>query len=144
MSFVEGTHIRTSTDCLMESVFMARPKGSKNKKNRKDSLIDKTLISNNEAMEIVEAKEEKIKQVNPYILTVKVLGKLWKSTGETFEEAINNLNIKNAKGMSVWKLGYSGLLKEKIVAPLLTFRVLNTKGSIRDIALKNFKSLFGL
>ena len=75
-------------------------------------------------------------------ISVKNQGKIWTSDGKNLEEAITNLKIPNAKGMSVWKVDADGEIREKIVAPSVTYRLFNTHGITRDVALKQFKLLF--
>lgn len=84
------------------------------------------------------------KAETPYNLTVKILGKFFTSTGATLVDAVNNLEIRNAKGMSVWKVEHNGKVVEKILGGPLTFRLFNSAGMVREIVLKNFTTLFNL
>ena len=77
-----------------------------------------------------------------YNISVKVFGRFWTSKGKTLEEAISNLTIPNARGVSVWKVEYDGKTQEKIVQPMLTSRLFSLNGLAKEIALKQFKTLF--
>ena len=79
-----------------------------------------------------------------YILTVKVLGKLFTATGKNFDEAFDNLGIKNAKGISVWTFEHEGRKREKVVGSAITSRVFTLKGLAGEIARKNLNALLGV
>ena len=77
-----------------------------------------------------------------YSIQVKCFGKWWASKGETLEAAISNMKIPNAKGMSIWKVVHNGNVKEKVVGHLITSRLLNSRGVVKEVAMKQFKLLF--
>lgn len=82
------------------------------------------------------------KNKDGYKVSVKVLGKYWTSNGETLEEALSKLKIPNAKGLSVWKVEYDGRVKEKIMMPNITARLFGMSGLAKEIALKQFRTMF--
>jgi len=92
---------------------------------------------------VAEVMEEVLKR-EPYSITVKVLGKLHTATGGTLDEAISNLKIKNAKGMSVWKVSHNGVVRERVIMPAQTFRVFGFHGMARDIVMKHINEIFAI
>lgn len=77
-----------------------------------------------------------------YKITVKIFNKLFTSEGKTLEEALSKLNVKNAKGLSVWSVERDGKITQKVVQSAMTFRLFNSRGISRDVALKNFNLMF--
>lgn len=89
-------------------------------------------------------KKKKTEKNNSYLLSVKCMGKLWKSEGDTLENAIANLGINYAKGMGVWTVEKDGVKREKVVRPIINMRLFNSRGLMRDVVLKQFKLMFNL
>lgn len=77
-----------------------------------------------------------------YEINVKIFGKRWQSKGVTLEEAISNLSIPNARGVSVWTVRNGDTVREKVVSNSITSRLFNSHGMMKDIALKQIKTLF--
>ena len=75
-------------------------------------------------------------------VSVKVLGKFYNAQGATLEDAISKLDIKNPKGMSVWKVERNGKTREKVLQPFITANLFKAHGIYRDIAIKKFSLLF--
>ena len=77
-----------------------------------------------------------------YSATVKVLGKTYKASGKTISDAIAGLTPENCKGYAILTVVNGDIMKDKILQPTQAFRLFNTLGLSRDIALKNVASLF--
>lgn len=80
--------------------------------------------------------------ITPYEATVKVMGKVYKSNGETIKDAIVGLNTGNCKGKAILTIKHGDISKERILMPTVAFRLFNTKGLANEIALKQASSLF--
>lgn len=98
---------------------------------------------------MAKTKKAKISQaptaqavVKPYSISIKILGKVFESSGDTVEEALLKLPVKNAKGRSIITVEHDGLKKERIFMPPVTFRLFNTIGITKDIAIKQIAALF--
>jgi hypothetical protein len=87
-------------------------------------------------------KKKTTKKTSKFTVSVKVLNKLYKAEGKTFDEAVSKLQIRNAKGMSVWTVKHGKETREKIIMPALTQRIFTLKGLAYEIAFKNVKQLF--
>lgn len=73
-------------------------------------------------------------------VSIKVMGKVYKATGASVSEAIGNLKPGNVKGVGVLIVG----TKERILMPNVVYRLFNSHGIGRDIAIKNISLLFGV
>ena len=72
-----------------------------------------------------------------YIASIKILGKVYKSTGATIKEAIENLQVgKVAKGVSVLTLERNGNMCSKVLPHSQTFRLFGTSRLIREVGVK--------
>lgn len=83
-------------------------------------------------------------KITPYKATIKVMGKTYEATGPTIKDAISNLKPTNCKGKGILVVSKGDKSKEKILMPALTFRLFNTFGMSKEIALKNAGLLFDL
>jgi len=93
----------------------------------------------------MKKKIKKVKEVvvEPYNASIKVLGKVYKSTGNTAKEAIENLKpIGKAAGMSVLTISRGDVKKDKILTSMQTFRLFSLSKLMREIALKNTSLMF--
>lgn len=79
---------------------------------------------------------------NKYSATIKVLGKTYKSEGLTISEAISNLKPTNCKGRSILTISNGEVSKDRVLMPAITFRLFNTVGMSKEIAIKNASLLF--
>lgn len=77
-----------------------------------------------------------------YKATIKVLGTSYEAFGDTAKEAITNLKVQNLKGRSILVVEKGSVRKERILMPALAFRLFNTAGFSREVALKNVSILF--
>lgn len=82
------------------------------------------------------------KNIDNYVALVKILGKTYKSEGATISEAISGLNPLNCKGRSILTVQKDGISKDRVLMPTITYRLFNTHGLSRDIAVKNASLLF--
>ena len=81
-------------------------------------------------------------EATAYRAVLNVLGKNHEGTGATARDAIANIVAKNCKGRGVLTVTHGDKTKERILLPHLTFRLCNTYGLMREIALKNTSLLF--
>lgn len=79
-----------------------------------------------------------------YTATLKVLGKTYEAKGDTALAAIASLTPGNVKGKSILTLATGEQTKERILMPVVTYRLFNSAGFTREVALKNASLLFGL
>lgn len=85
------------------------------------------------------AKKKAVQQDTPVCeASVKVLGKLYKATGATPQEAISKLSPGIVRGAVI--LTVSG--KDRILTALQALRLFNARGITREVALKNVSLLF--
>lgn len=85
-----------------------------------------------------------------YKATIKVLGQFHKAEGSTAIEAISNLKVPLARGTSILILertmekgeGIETVKIEKIFGNLLTVRLFSQSPSMREVGLKQAKTLF--
>lgn len=94
-------------------------------------------------VKILESKtEEKICNIPSYSARIKVLGKLYNSTGNSAREAIENLKPSIGKGMSILTISKDNRKIEKILSAPQTYRLFSSSRMMREIALKNVSMLF--
>lgn len=89
-------------------------------------------------------RPKKIVAREVYNASIKILGKVYSATGTTVFEAISNLKPGNCKGMSILTIKHGDSSKDKVITNIATFRLFNTHGISRDIALKNTSLMFQL
>lgn len=77
-----------------------------------------------------------------YKAFVKIMGKTYTSTGVSVLDAIKNLKPQNSKGRAILTIEHDGAKKDRIFMPVLSYRLFNTAGITKDVALKNAASLF--
>jgi len=77
-----------------------------------------------------------------YSAIIKVLGKTYKSEGLTIQEAIENLKLSNCKGRGILTIDNGEISKDRVLMPTVVYRLFNTVGMSRDIAIKNVSLLF--
>lgn len=87
---------------------------------------------------IVKEKKEDL-----YKVSVKMMGKFFTSTGVTLDGALGKIEIRNPRGVSVWRVEHNGKIIEKILQPFITTNIFRTHGTLREVALKKFSLLFG-
>lgn len=100
---------------------MSRPKGSKNKKSQPRVL-----------------KEFLIKA------SLKVLGRIYESEGNTIDEVLNNFKTDNwVKGAGVLSVTKDGITKEKIISGNHIRNIFGmASGTMKEVSLKWVRSLF--
>lgn len=82
------------------------------------------------------------KQNNVVSVVLKVMGKTYKATADSLEKALNELKPLNCKGKGVLAVEREGSVKERILSPVVTFRLFNSHGLTKEIAIKNMCNLF--
>lgn len=96
-------------------------------------------------MSKTQSKAKQKKEVQPtseYKATVKVLGKTYSSAGSSLSEVIANLKPINCKGRGILVITHNGLQKERILTNILTYRLFNSHGLTKDVAIKNVSLMF--
>lgn len=83
-----------------------------------------------------------VKDVKAYTATVKVLGRTHEAKGSTISEAISLLKPENCKGKAILTVEHNGNKKERVLMPVVAFRLFNTMGFSKEIALKHASMLF--
>lgn len=113
---------------------MPRKKGSKNKSKITTKNLDVSL----------ENKKELLGE--PYKLTLKSLGRIFKSEGETLEEALKKIKISGgAKAMCVLTVVKGEQTKERIINATYSQRLFSEVGpTMKDFALRKVIELIGL
>jgi len=79
-----------------------------------------------------------------YKATVLLWGKKYEASGASVAEALSALKVPNPKGKSILTITKGDQVKERILTPVATFRLLNSHGLTREVALKNTSLLFDL
>lgn len=78
----------------------------------------------------------------PYEARVKIGAVTFKSTGSTISEAISNLDTQKAKGRAILMVSRGTVTKERILMPIIAYRLFQSVGFTREVALKNASLLF--
>lgn len=109
---------------------MSKKKGSKNKKIKdKDfEVIEKFVAANQGSIKA----------------SLKVLGRIYESEGNTIDEVLNNFKTDNwVKGAGVLIIEKDGVIKEKIIAGNHIKNLFGmASGTLRNVSLKFVRSLF--
>lgn len=77
-----------------------------------------------------------------YTAEIKVQGRTYQATGTTVAEAISSLKPTNCKGKGILTISHGETKKERILMPVVTFRLFNTMGLTKEIAVKQASLLF--
>ena len=119
---------------------MARKKGSKNKSKLhpadRPELLEKQIELNE-----LEHKKELVGE--PYKLTLKSLGRVYKSEGATLKEALAGIKVMgNAKAVSVLIVEKGDRRIEKVIYPLMAHRYFSNGGpTMKTYALNKITEL---
>jgi len=104
---------------------MARAKGTKNK--------------------VVKAEKPKtIPKETPYTASIKIFGKTFTAQGATASEAIGNIQAGKVHGRGILTIEKGNYKKDRVLMPQIVFRLFNSHGLTREVALKNASMLFGI
>lgn len=90
---------------------------------------------------------KKVKKVvvAPYSATIKILGKIYNSTGNSVREAIENLKpTGKSMGNCVLSLSKGEIKVDKIITAFQVYRLFSHSKLMRELALKNTSLLFNL
>lgn len=77
-----------------------------------------------------------------YKVSVNIMGKIFKSEGDTIEEAVSTLSVGNSKGKAILVVSNGDVSKERIIPAPVAFRLFNTRGISKEVTLKNISLLF--
>ena len=120
-----SSNSETTIAALMSGIFMARPKGVKNKSKKVEVVVN-----------IPESS---------FIGSVKLGGRLYQATGSTFEDLISNLHVGSwAKGVSVLTIEKDGVKREKLVSSRHTQLLFGmTSPTMKQFSIKWMKQYYG-
>jgi hypothetical protein len=82
--------------------------------------------------------------VESYSAKIKVLGKIFQSSGDSVLGALSNLKVPKGKGMSILTISRGKESQDRILSAPQTARLFSLSPLMREIALKNVSNLFGL
>lgn len=77
-----------------------------------------------------------------YKATYLMMGKKYTGEGATATEAIANIKLKALKVKGVLTMEKGKDKKERVIMPHVAFRLFNTVGLNREVALKNISLMF--
>lgn len=89
-----------------------------------------------------KAPVKKVAKEADFKAYIRVLGQSYVASGSSVVEAISNLPVKNAKGKAILSVEVNGTKIDRILTPSLTFRLFNSSGLMREVALKQVSFLF--
>ena len=82
------------------------------------------------------------KQNDVVSVVLKVMGKTYKATADSLEKALVELKPLNCKGKGILTVEKGGTIRERVLSSVVTFRLFNSHGLTREIAIKNMSNLF--
>ena len=90
-------------------------------------------------------KKQITTKVAPYELTLKSLGRVFKSEGDTLEEALGKIKIPNgAKAMCVLTVKKGDETKERIINGIYAHKLFSeVSPTMKEIAIKKVSELIG-
>jgi len=77
-----------------------------------------------------------------YTATLTVMGQKHTALGSTAIDAVKALKVKNAKGKGVLSITNGKETREKVFMPQVLYRLFNSVGLNREVAMKNISILF--
>lgn len=77
-----------------------------------------------------------------YTATLTVMGQKHTASGSTAIDAVKALKVKNAKGKGVLSITNGKETREKVFMPQVLYRLFNSVGLNREVAMKNISILF--
>jgi hypothetical protein len=81
----------------------------------------------------------------PYTASIKILGKIYSSTGNSVKEALENLKPEGkCAGISILSVSRGDVKKDKILTSMQTYRIFSPSKIMRQVALKGVNLLFNL
>lgn len=97
------------------------------------------VILSNMKTKTKKATKKTVKDV--YTATVLVMGKKYSAKGDSAFNAIAGLVPGNAKGRSIIVIEKGDYRKERILMPMATMRLFNTRGITREVAIKQMSNI---
>jgi len=82
------------------------------------------------------------KKEDSYKATIKVMGKSYEASGSDVSSALLGLKPLNCKGKGILTIQHGEVKKERVLMPMVLFRLFNTKGLTNEIAVKQAAMLF--
>jgi len=80
----------------------------------------------------------------PYQLKLKIMGKTYASKGKTVTEALQKLEIRNARGHGVLQVTKGKDVVERILTGFQITRMFNLSPTIQEVTRKQVSNLFNL
>ena len=78
-----------------------------------------------------------------YKVTMRAMGRIYEATGKSGVEAISNLvGFGNIKGKVILTMDHGKKKKDKVLMPILAYRLFSSSRLMKEIALKNINALF--
>lgn len=93
---------------------------------------------------IIKKRAKRVAKKAVYSATIKIMGKPFSSKGETVQDALKNLNVGVAKGVSILTITKGDVSRTKTLTPPQTFRLFSASRIMREVGLKQVSNLFGL
>lgn len=84
----------------------------------------------------------KSKTLEGYSIAIKIMGKTFTAQGSTIKEALCNLKVGNAKGISLLTVSKGTISRTKVLTPPQTFRLFTPSRIMHEVALKQISLLF--
>lgn len=81
---------------------------------------------------------------NEYTTTLNVLGKTYTAKGKTIAEALLNLKPGIVRGRGILTVQLGDLKKERVLMPMVAYRLFSSRGMTQEVAIKNASMLFGI
>lgn len=89
-----------------------------------------------------KVKSSKKEKPSLYKTTLVIFGRRFIAEGETVGDALNKLTPGVARGKSILIIEKDDFKKERILQPFMTYRLFNSHGMTKQVAIKNITSLF--
>lgn len=86
-------------------------------------------------------KSDSVK-VPEYTAIANVMGKKYTATGPSISEALAGLEIRSCKGKCILTVKHGEVSKDRILMPLMAYRLFSSHGLTREVSLKNVSNLF--
>lgn len=77
-----------------------------------------------------------------YSVSAKIMGKTFKSEGDTVSGAISKLKVGMARGNVIFVVSNGKETKERIIGQVSANRLFNSHGLTQEVALKNISLMF--
>lgn len=91
------------------------------------------------------ARKKKISDTTKtYKATLFNFGRKFESNGSSVIGVLKGFNVRNIKGKSILAIETGEERKERVLSPVMTYRLFSSHGLIKEVALKNVSLLFDI